>query len=460
MLARMLTGEIENLQFTRVVLGDGENKNPEEATEVMSPICEAAIESIELSNNNVLSITAAFTNEDMETGFYMREKGLYLSDGNEEVLAIYANAGSTASYIEPAASGLIKKVIRSSIVFSQADIVNVTLMDSGYANAIDFNNHIKDKTIHFTKEDITNVATLELDKTADLDTLMDKNFTSYYCSGSNTVSNNPEAGKAFGLFVYRSATGYITQELLSQTGKKYIRFHNSNEWSDWKMVLYASNIMANLATTVAGYPLDATMGKQLQDNKVDKVSGKGLSTNDYTTAEKDKLAGIAAGANKTTVDSALSSSSTNPVQNKIITEQINQLLGLIATQLGSSMKWKNATSCYMNGELGACYYICMSEADTTSNVGKEVLVVYNNGAIAKGKIVKSGSNYGLENPVTFLTDTTLPLVDKTAIQGGTNTLPYSNNGSIGYCVAPGYGYGAVLEISKSNTYATKYLILN
>jgi post-segregation antitoxin (ccd killing protein) len=32
--------------------------------------------------------------------------------------------------------------------------------------------------------------------------------------------------------------------------------------------------------------------------KVDKVAGKGLSTNDYTTAEKTKLAGIAAGANK------------------------------------------------------------------------------------------------------------------------------------------------------------------
>ena len=31
-------------------------------------------------------------------------------------------------------------------------------------------------------------------------------------------------------------------------------------------------------------------------NKVDKVDGKGLSTNDYTTAEKNKLAGIAAGA--------------------------------------------------------------------------------------------------------------------------------------------------------------------
>lgn len=34
------------------------------------------------------------------------------------------------------------------------------------------------------------------------------------------------------------------------------------------------------------------------NNKVDKVSGKGLSTNDYTTTEKDKLAGIESGANK------------------------------------------------------------------------------------------------------------------------------------------------------------------
>lgn len=31
-------------------------------------------------------------------------------------------------------------------------------------------------------------------------------------------------------------------------------------------------------------------------NKVDKVTGKGLSTNDYTTAEKNKLSGIASGA--------------------------------------------------------------------------------------------------------------------------------------------------------------------
>lgn len=38
--------------------------------------------------------------------------------------------------------------------------------------------------------------------------------------------------------------------------------------------------------------------------KVDKVSGKGLSTNDYTTAEKNKLAGIAANANNYTLPTA------------------------------------------------------------------------------------------------------------------------------------------------------------
>lgn len=42
----------------------------------------------------------------------------------------------------------------------------------------------------------------------------------------------------------------------------------------------------------------------LLGNKVDKVSGKGLSTNDYTTADKKKLDGIAAGANNYTLPTA------------------------------------------------------------------------------------------------------------------------------------------------------------
>lgn len=51
---------------------------------------------------------------------------------------------------------------------------------------------------------------------------------------------------------------------------------------------------------------------------VQKEDGKGLSSNDFTSAEKTKLAGITAGATKVTVDEALSSTSTNPVQNKAV----------------------------------------------------------------------------------------------------------------------------------------------
>ena len=52
------------------------------------------------------------------------------------------------------------------------------------------------------------------------------------------------------------------------------------------------NTLATLGIQAAG---DYATTTQL-NNKVDKVSGKGLSTNDYTTPEKTKLAGIEAGA--------------------------------------------------------------------------------------------------------------------------------------------------------------------
>ena len=57
---------------------------------------------------------------------------------------------------------------------------------------------------------------------------------------------------------------------------------------------------------------------QRLDGKVDKVQGKQLSTEDYTTAEKTKLGGIETEANKTVVDSALDGTSTNPVQNQVV----------------------------------------------------------------------------------------------------------------------------------------------
>ena len=51
--------------------------------------------------------------------------------------------------------------------------------------------------------------------------------------------------------------------------------------------------------------------KTLLGNKVDKIAGKGLSTEDYTSAEKTKLSGVATGATANTP------SSTSPVMNGV-----------------------------------------------------------------------------------------------------------------------------------------------
>lgn len=59
------------------------------------------------------------------------------------------------------------------------------------------------------------------------------------------------------------------------------------------------------------------------ENKVDKVDGKGLSTNDFTNELKTKLEGVEAGANKTVIDEALNDTSTNPVQNKIVKGELD-----------------------------------------------------------------------------------------------------------------------------------------
>ena len=72
------------------------------------------------------------------------------------------------------------------------------------------------------------------------------------------------------------------------------------------------------------------------DAKVDKVTGKGLSTNDYTTTEKDKLAAIEDGANKTVVDTALNSTSINPVQNRVINTKINSMQSDIDSKVPST----------------------------------------------------------------------------------------------------------------------------
>lgn len=83
-----------------------------------------------------------------------------------------------------------------------------------------------------------------------------------------------------------------------------------------------------------------------QDQFVGKVAGKGLSTEDYTTAEKEKLNGL----HNTTVDSALSSTSTNPVQNKVVNTALS---GKVPTTRKVNNKALSADITLAAGDVGA-----------------------------------------------------------------------------------------------------------
>ena len=126
------------------------------------------------------------------------------------------------------------------------------------------------------------------------------------------------------------------------------------------------------------------------NGKVDKVDGKVLSTNDYTTTEKNKLAGIEAGANKTVVDTALSSTSTNPVQNKVVntalagksdtshTHTLNDLNGT----LGAS---KGGTGADLSGAAANAVVCKASSGQTLTTVSTAKGAFYATGANATPK---------------------------------------------------------------------------
>ena len=89
------------------------------------------------------------------------------------------------------------------------------------------------------------------------------------------------------------------------------------------------------------YDIYAKVGESvelLDDTTVDltgyvqKEDGKGLSANDYTSEEKTKLAGIAAGATKTEASTTNGNIKVNGTEVTVYTEPSDVLHGAVATE--------------------------------------------------------------------------------------------------------------------------------
>ena len=87
----------------------------------------------------------------------------------------------------------------------------------------------------------------------------------------------------------------LLQICIGKGGELYSRYKiagsgdlSSWSWSPWSTkAVSVTNSLGSSSTTAA---LSAAQGKTLDEKKVDKETGKGLSTNDYTDAEKSKVA--------------------------------------------------------------------------------------------------------------------------------------------------------------------------
>ena len=150
--------------------------------------------------------------------------------------------------------------------------------------------------------------------------------------------------------------------------------HQTTSISDVDGLQTALNAKANASDVTSGLA-----------GKVDKESGKGLSTNDFTTTEKNKLSGIEAQANKTVVDSELNSSSTNPVQNKVMYNQF-ELLKKIATpeMFGAVCDGEtDDTTAFIN---------CLTSSYNVIMIDKNIKVANNTTITMSNKIVLTKGN--------------------------------------------------------------------
>ena len=116
-------------------------------------------------------------------------------------------------------------------------------------------------------------------------------LTSFELKEIGIYALDPDEGEILYIYGNTSATGDKPDEIKGESEAPLEYLFNLNlTFENGK----------DVKVTVDNGILYATVQELLDmaDTKVDKVEGKGLSTEDYTTAEKSKLAGIEAGANK------------------------------------------------------------------------------------------------------------------------------------------------------------------
>lgn len=120
------------LTFTRVALGDGSTSAPDEMSALDNELLSLSIQDFEVVGDGTSRMRVIMTNESLNTGFFVRELGVFAEDPDtgEEQLYSYTNAGNQPDFL-PAGGGatLVENVFDLYTVVGNAQNVTAVIND-------------------------------------------------------------------------------------------------------------------------------------------------------------------------------------------------------------------------------------------------------------------------------------------------------------------------------------------
>ena len=174
-----------------------------------------AFSGLKVGNNITLSndtISLTKSNVTSALGYTPPTTNTTYNDATQSVHGLMSTADKTK--LDGIATGANKTVVDSAMSTSSTNPVQNKVVKTEIDKKMNID------ATPLTSEDLNNI----------------KTYGFYYGGGSNTVKNKPSSVDAFALHVYRSASGYVVQELTDANvneRSKYIRQFTSSSWSAW-----------------------------------------------------------------------------------------------------------------------------------------------------------------------------------------------------------------------------------
>lgn len=140
------------------------------------------------------------------------------------------------------------------------------------------------------------------------------------------------------------------------------------------------NTLNELSAALGNDPNFATTVANQIGTKVDKVNGKGLSTNDYTTAEKNKLSGIASGAQVNSITGVKGSSETTYRTGNVSISKTNIGLGNVDNTSDKAKPISDATQSALDNKAA------LSHKHSAQDINQGTLSFENGGTGATDRI--------------------------------------------------------------------------